>query len=476
MDRLKLYNNGEWINAAIAPMGYVGSRGDTGILGNQGVDGYVGSQGYVGSRGIFGYTGSLGSQNISFGVDTYDTSTSTGMSTSAYATKGAIFTVEKNCILRSIRFYVAASQTVKLGVAVLSNVDPGEVLEILYDGPTVTSTELKYTTYEIPNGLFLQQGVIYGFYLTRIDGTPTEILGIAYPGVVPTADSTNTFIYNAGIRLADSNIEIGDQLFYVNTSCPNMRFEFIPQGVYDIFYTPGYAGSTGTRGIVGYQGSYSEISPAARWEEYTDLVTHSLEKGFTQYIVGSGTIGYTAGTSGHPGVVALSTGTATSATAGILKTAVPAVITPQLTVGSGELVFEALIEIVSLPLESDNGNIRLGFMDEIAGAPSNAVQAQLGTGAGGKWGFFCRAGGVSTSSYGTTTATLGWHHVKIVINAAGTSASLIIDGIPELTITTNIPSAGFSYGCQATKSAGSSVVEVKIDLFHVYQTFSTNRY
>jgi len=218
------------------------------------------------------------------------------------------------------------------------------------------------------------------------------------------------------------------------------------------------------------------IDPRVRWEEYDDLIGQVNGNSFTSNVSSGGSVTWTGGSAGHPGVVSISTGSTTSTSNGFLKAASPAnnTNTAQVFAGGGELTFEALIEIPTLFGGGNAGQLRCGFFDEITGAPTNGIHAQHDESTT-KWRLFCRDGGAANVAGGTDVTT-GWHHVKIVVNAAGTEAELIVDGVSQGSVTSNVPTAGMSYGAQAQKTAGSTAAVLNVDLLHVYQDFSSPRW
>lgn len=213
--------------------------------------------------------------------------------------------------------------------------------------------------------------------------------------------------------------------------------------------------------------------PRRLWIEYDDLVTFDTQK-FTSQATGGGTVTYTAGTAGHPGVIECNTSTTTATSNGFLKTASPGTSVAQIVAGGGKLIYEALIEIPTLWGGANTGQIRFGFMDEVTGAPSNAIQGQYDN-LQANWQIFGRAAGVATNTVGGTAVTTGWHHVKIVVNAAGTSAELFVDGVSQGSVG-GLPSLGFSYGAMAQKSAGTTPAILRVDMIMVSQEFSTARW
>lgn len=219
------------------------------------------------------------------------------------------------------------------------------------------------------------------------------------------------------------------------------------------------------------------IDPATKWEEYFELVSFSGGD-FNQYALGTGTaVNWNAATAGHPGVVEMVTGTTSTGQAGILKTSAPQTSSlGNIVFGGGEIVYEALVEIPTLwSAGTQEGFIRAGFMDEISGAPANGAHFQYQA-SNTQALLFTRAGGVSTVLAGVTNVSTGWHHIKIVVNAAATQVDLYFDGVLEATSTTNIPTLGVSYGVNIQKGVGTTSYAYRCDMMKVSQTFTTPRY
>ena len=469
-NKLKIYRNGEWVPLLVGNKGYTGSIGYTGSQGIQGLVGYTGSIGYTGSQGIVGYTGSIGDQYFLLNRFSYQPSTSTTLSTTLFATKGIIVTARENRIIVLVSVYLGTGQTVRLGIAELASANPGTVVSVLYNSPEITTVANGYREFIIPN-ISLTQNAVYGFYITRTDGDGTAIASIPVPGT-PSSDSNGHFTHNGSIRIDDNNITGGESLFLSATSTSNFTLTTISGSEVASLYTGGYTGSQG------YTGSTGMIDPARKWEEYTDLIGHNGVDGFVSYTAGTAAaVTFNAATPGHPGVVQLSTGTTSTGQAGILKTSDPAASNlGQIVLGGGEMVFEALVEIPVLWTTGvQTGFLRAGFMDEISGAPANGVHMQYQAD-NANWYLFNRSAGSSTIVTGVSAVTAGWHYIKIVINAAATQTELYVDGVFQAVATTNIPSIGVSYGANIQKGVGTTSFNYNIDMFRVYQTFTTPRY
>lgn len=212
---------------------------------------------------------------------------------------------------------------------------------------------------------------------------------------------------------------------------------------------------------------------ARQYYDYNDLAR--LQGGYVSATSVGGSVTET-GFANHPGCIRISTSTTTATSNGFLKSSAPLTGDALLFVGGGELTFDALVRIPTLLAGGNTGQYRVGFMDEISGAPSNGIHAQYDENAG-VWRLFTRNGGSSSSANGPTTVVAGtWYHIRVVVNAAGTSAELFVDGVSQGTLSTNIPTAGFTYGAQVQKTAGTTAAVLDVDFITVQQIFTTPRY
>jgi hypothetical protein len=137
------------------------------------------------------------------------------ISTSTNSTKGHIFTANATTSLTGVTFYFGAvAQTVKLGIAELSSVNPGTVTSILYESsPVVRTATAGYYTFTFP-AVTLNSGSIYGIYATRTDGTSTAILSMAAIASAPiNLDPTGSLSYSGLINKADNAIAVSDTLY-----------------------------------------------------------------------------------------------------------------------------------------------------------------------------------------------------------------------------------------------------------------------
>lgn len=210
--------------------------------------------------------------------------------------------------------------------------------------------------------------------------------------------------------------------------------------------------------------------PATAWEEVHDFVgAQNFE-----FNLATGA-SFSGATAGHPGTITCTSGGSTSGSFAFTRSAATATASPQIVLGGGELTFEALFEVPALIAGVNTGQLRLGFLDELSGAPENGVHLQYENGVA-NWKLYTRAAGVANSITGGTAVTTGWHYAKIVINAAGTSAELFIDGVSQGTIATGFPTVGMTFGGGIQKSAGTTPFILVTDLIRVRQTFTSPRF
>lgn len=147
-------------------------------------------------------------------------------------------------------------------------------------------------------------------------------------------------------------------------------------------------------------------------------------------------------------------------------------------VGGGEIVMEARVRVSAAANGTDQYFARIGLVDELSGAPGDGIY--FGTVAStGVWQYTCRAIAASatfTNDAGAAAISTSWTHIKLVINAAGTSVEFFVDGASKATITTDIPLVGMTLGVGIQKSAGTASRSLDIDFIKLKQTFTAPRW
>lgn len=178
----------------------------------------------------------------------------------------------------------------------------------------------------------------------------------------------------------------------------------------------------------------------------------------------------------HPGVIELRTGSSSSAA-------------PSMNLGiniwlagSGELFFEAVVQLDALSDGTDTVKTRIGFGDSLTGTdPTDGIWLEaIHNVNSGQWTMNAASSAVKTTVNGGVAAAAGaWFRAKIVVVAAdGSSASGYIDDVLVATVSTNIPkTTGRTFGLQIshTKSAGTTQRILYLDSVDMYQTLTTSR-
>lgn len=219
----------------------------------------------------------------------------------------------------------------------------------------------------------------------------------------------------------------------------------------------------------------NRLDYAAVFSEFHELITFANAE-FATLASAGGSVSFTAATAGHPGVVELTTAASAATSVGIMRSAAPVNASASIVAGGGELIFESVFQIDSLWPASNTGQIRLGFMDEISGAPTNGIHMQYDSGSA-NWQLYNRStAGGSSNIVGGTVVTTGWHFCRIVVNAAATSVELFIDGVSQGTLATTIPTLGFTYGAEVQKATGTTAMILRVDTLYVSQVFTSARF
>lgn len=224
----------------------------------------------------------------------------------------------------------------------------------------------------------------------------------------------------------------------------------------------------------------STTDPFAVMEEWDDFMTDvgnttALSKLAWRLTSNGGTTQEGTGTADHPGV--LSTGV-TSTGAQLLDLGDKTVL-----LGGGEWILEYVMSIPTLSDATNTFSVSFGFGDPSIGtlAPTDGVWLSYTHSANsGAWVMNTSSNSTTTTANSANTADTDWHRFKIIVNAAGTSASFYYDGV-EMTnspIATNIPTgAGRETGIffNFHKTAGSTTRTAEYDLFYMKNTLTSSR-
>jgi len=198
------------------------------------------------------------------------------------------------------------------------------------------------------------------------------------------------------------------------------------------------------------------------FEIFSDFLNALNGTPFTAAATGTGASGSNtvAGDGNHVGIVEVNTGTTTTGAGGFMTDA------SAIRLGGGEAMFEALVQVPTLPDGTNSFAFRVGFGDSNGADMTDGVYFEL-TQASANWQCATSSNSTRTkTSSGVAAVAATWVRLKVVVNAAGNSAKFYINGTLVVTTATNIPtSAGRELGIATNivKSAGTTARTAQID-------------
>lgn len=150
--------------------------------------------------------------------------------------------------------------------------------------------------------------------------------------------------------------------------------------------------------------------------------------------------------------------------------------------GGGQIVLNWVFNIATLSTGTNTYTLNLGFGDpmgkNINVDQNNGCYFKYSNGVNsGNWVIACANASTRTTTNSSTAVTTGWHNAQVTINAAGTSAVFVMDGVNLGTINSNLPTTnGTCPMISFDRSAGTiSADSIEIDLFYMTQTLTTTR-
>jgi len=196
---------------------------------------------------------------------------------------------------------------------------------------------------------------------------------------------------------------------------------------------------------------------------------------------GAGTITTNTTTAaGHPGTLDLNTALTLGSGANIRQFSDNSTQQP-IIIGGGVIVIEMIVKIDTLSDATNAFNFKCGIANQ------NSVTSTVGgqgvyftyasTGATPNWYRFTGNSGASiTTTDSGTAATTNWVNLKIVINAAGTSAEFFIDDVSVGTNSTNLPTlaVGPMFN-MATSQINLAARKVTVDYYSIFQKLTNSR-
>lgn len=157
---------------------------------------------------------------------THETTATVAISGSAYATKGVIYTVATDLVLRSVNIYIDAdaAATYKAVVAAVSG-DTAVIDEILANTASQAAPTAGYYAFDFPD-VFVRGGQMIAVMLVRTDGTATAVAEPSFPTELGASNSD--LEYFGSVRYASINPVVGDATFFANNSVIRVTFTYAP--------------------------------------------------------------------------------------------------------------------------------------------------------------------------------------------------------------------------------------------------------
>ena len=176
---------------------------------------------------------------------------------------------------------------------------------------------------------------------------------------------------------------------------------------------------------------------------------------------------------GHPGIIQLETGTATTGRAAIHLggDSQPGTI---IVSGTNEIFFECLVKFTSSISSADLevGQVGLGVEVDDAGEFLNGVYVRFDPSVSSAFALVTANSGTRTASTGSTTVVIDtWYRVGFTISDPGgtPSAQMSINGTNEgSAITTNVPTATLAPALKVDGSGGANM-QMRVDYYHLKQ-------
>lgn len=213
--------------------------------------------------------------------------------------------------------------------------------------------------------------------------------------------------------------------------------------------------------------SWPVVSPAAY--SVVDEFVASGVQGWLNWLQtnsGSGAAS-TDGTSeaGHPGVLDMSTGTTTTGRAAITNPG--AFGTGGWLLGAGmRMALTGLQRVVELSDAVERYTVHFGLGGNFAGDvfPNDGIFFVYDDATSANWLARTVSGSTPTTIDTGVPVSTDWQQLELAVDGTA-EATFAIDGTDVATISTNIPTAGLSYGWRIFKSAGTTPRILVVDTF-----------
>lgn len=244
---------------------------------------------------------------------------------------------------------------------------------------------------------------------------------------------------------------------------------------------------TGTTISASGSGGATDVFTEAQesWDFIKQGFTTSANTGTSFLTNGAVPVVYTSGAAsgatltgeaGSPGIVSITTGTATTGRARMFF------CPPCIVLSGGEIAYRVRIRIPTLSDGTNRFDVGVWMANAISGAGLQRIGADYSDSINsGQW-VANAIDGVGTTSTNTTVAPSAntWMVLELRPNAAGTSWELFIGSSSSAlasagTVSANIPAVSLGLAVSITKSIGITARTVDVDVASFRQTFTTSR-
>lgn len=171
----------------------------------------------------------------------------------------------------------------------------------------------------------------------------------------------------------------------------------------------------------------------------------------------------------HPSTAQISTGTEATGHGAIRR--------GNVWLANGQIIYEADVRTTSLSTAGEEFDIQVGLCDDPSALNCSGFYFTYDRNVSLNWIMTARHSSATDTATSTVVAQNTWYKLRIVVNAAGTSAEYFIDGSSVGTVSTNIPdgSYGFFPFLMITKSAGTTARVFHVDYVEVLANLTSGR-
>lgn len=207
-------------------------------------------------------------------------------------------------------------------------------------------------------------------------------------------------------------------------------------------------------------------------DDFLGAVT-SFALGWTATISGGGsTIAQTASpVAGHPGIAVVTGGNAAARYSEL------SLGTTSMLLGGGPITIEANIRLAALSTVTNRYVFRFGFGNVTGDVPTQGLFFEYAEGTSGDvWRIRAINGaGDSTTATVTAIAATTWYRLKIVVNAAGSSAEFFVNDVSIGTLALNLPTGALAPRMHLRQITAPATRSFDVDYFSLKQAFTSAR-